>query len=61
MSENFSKLLSKIDFTKLTNDEDIKPDILDSKPTESSEVDSKELATFQQTLWPWDSVRNKLK
>lgn len=53
MSENLTKLAHKIDFSKVDDD-----DATDY--TESNE-DNKELATFQPSLWPWDSVRNKLR
>jgi len=67
MSENLTKMVQRIDFSKLVgnesnetnggpNDDMNKMDI-----STSNEMDSKELATFQPSLWPWDSVRNKLK
>lgn len=57
MSENLTKMVQRIDFTKINaeNDDDVNVD----KSIEESE--NKELATFQPSLWPWDSVRNKLK
>lgn len=61
MSENLTKMVQKIDFTKLGSEsEDIKtsPEAIDGT---TSEDDSKELAAFQPSLWPFDSVRNKLK
>lgn len=56
MSENLTKLAQRIDFSKTTCDEELMRD-----SQEKAESDTKELATFQPSLWPWDSVRNKLK
>lgn len=56
MSENLTRLAHRIDF----NDDDADSTTGD-KPMETSEADSKELITFQPSLWPWDSVRNKLR
>lgn len=47
MSEKLAELAHKIDFSK-AKDEDVKEDESD-KPL------------FQPSLWPWDSVRNKLR
>ena len=51
MSEELAKLASKIDFLseRKTDNEDEKED------------DEKTLVTFQPSLWPWDSVRTKLR
>ncbi|XP_049868018.1 mediator of RNA polymerase II transcription subunit 17 [Pectinophora gossypiella] len=59
MSENLTRLAQKIDFAKTEDDYcNIK------KEGETSEVksedDSKEPG-YQSSLWPWDSVRNKLR
>ena len=58
MSECLAKSAQKIDFTKDESEDK-------GKPTSEEETDEtekeKELATFQPSLWPWDSVRNKLK
>ncbi|XP_048259239.1 mediator of RNA polymerase II transcription subunit 17-like isoform X1 [Haliotis rufescens] len=57
MSENLSKLAHKIDFYKDESEGK-------GKPTSEGEKDGDEekvLAPFQPSLWPWDSVRNKLK
>ncbi|KFM59411.1 Mediator of RNA polymerase II transcription subunit 17, partial [Stegodyphus mimosarum] len=53
MSENLTRLAHKIDFGKTDNDF--------QSTSDATEEDSKELATFQASLWPWDSVRNKLR
>ena len=57
MSENLSKLAYKIDFYKDESEEKGKPTSEGEKETEEDKV----LAPFQPSLWPWDSVRNKLK
>ncbi|ESP02795.1 hypothetical protein LOTGIDRAFT_111028 [Lottia gigantea] len=57
MSENLTKLAHKIDFYKDESDEKGKP----TSEGEKEEEDEKVLASFQPSLWPWDSVRNKLK
>lgn len=56
MSENLVKLANKIDFYKDECEEK-------GKPTSEGEKESEEekATTFQPSLWPWDSVRNKLK
>ncbi|XP_059158595.1 mediator of RNA polymerase II transcription subunit 17-like [Physella acuta] len=57
MSENLSKLAHKIDFYKDESEEKGKPTSEGEKETDEEKV----LAPFQPSLWPWDSVRNKLK
>lgn len=57
LSENLAKIAQKIDFSK-TNGEDVKKE---SDGGEKSEEDTKDSASFQSSLWPWDSVRNKLR
>ena len=57
MSENLTKLAQKIDFSK---DESVEK----GKPTsegDKEEEDEKQVIPFQPSLWPWDSVRTKLK
>ena len=49
MSENLAKLAHKIDFSK-TKDEE-----------EEINEDESDKPLFQPSLWPWDSVRNKLR
>lgn len=60
MSENLARLAQKIDFTK-TEDEfcNIKKEG-ESSSDSKSEDENKEPG-YQSSLWPWDSVRNKLK
>lgn len=57
MSENMARLAQRIDFSKIDETS------LDDEKMETDEVteDVKELTAFQPSLWPWDSVRNKLK
>lgn len=56
MSENLTKLAQKIDFYKDESDEK-------GKPTSEGEKEEEEKtgAAFQPSLWPWDSVRTKLR
>ncbi|XP_062619773.1 mediator of RNA polymerase II transcription subunit 17-like [Saccostrea cucullata] len=56
MSENLTKLAQKIDFYKDESDEK-------GKPTSEGEKEEEEktVAAFQPSLWPWDSVRTKLR
>lgn len=56
MSECLAKSAEKIDFLKDESDEKGKPTSEGEK-----EEEEKSLATFQPSLWPWDSVRNRLK
>ncbi|XP_074660283.1 mediator of RNA polymerase II transcription subunit 17-like [Tubulanus polymorphus] len=57
MSDNLTKLAHTIDFYKDESAEKGKPTSEGAKEVE----DDKALATFQPSLWPWDSVRNKIK
>jgi mediator of RNA polymerase II transcription subunit 17 len=53
MSEQLTKLAHKIDFQSEDKSQ---------KTTEDDEEEEeKELVTFQPSLWPWDSVRTKLR
>jgi mediator of RNA polymerase II transcription subunit 17 len=63
MSENLTKMVQKIDFNKIveSNETDGVVEDIGCEITTNNEIDGKELATFQPSLWPWDSVRNKLK
>lgn len=56
MSESLAKLADKIDFYKDECEEK-------GKPTSEGEksIEEEKTTTFQPSLWPWDSVRNKLK
>lgn len=56
LSENLTKLAHKIDFRKVDNETQEFP-----QTSESHEEENKELVPFQASLWPWDSVRNKLR
>lgn len=58
LSENLTKIAQKIDFSK-TVGEEVKKE--QSENGEKSEDDSKDSTSFQSSLWPWDSVRNKLR
>ncbi|XP_064602263.1 mediator of RNA polymerase II transcription subunit 17-like [Liolophura sinensis] len=57
MSENLTKLAQKIDFYKDESEDKGKP----TSEGEKEVAEEKTLAKFQPSLWPWDSVRNKLK
>ena len=57
MSENLSRLAQRIDFT--TASEDIEQPMDEDSSSASESKDPS--ASFQPSLWPWDSVRNKLK
>lgn len=71
MSENLAKLAQKIDFSKIPADEkkDGKKDEQRGVKREngvdsdkgSDDSDTKEQPAYQSSLWPWDSVRNKLR
>lgn len=56
MSECLAKSAQKIDFSEEEGEEKGK-----TTSEEETEVKEKEASTFQPSLWPWDSVRNKLK
>uniref|UniRef100_A0A0V0G9X6 Putative vitamin d3 receptor n=1 Tax=Triatoma dimidiata TaxID=72491 RepID=A0A0V0G9X6_TRIDM len=56
MSENLARLAQKIDFSK-TSCDDLKKD---PDRDDSCEEDAKD-STYQSSVWPWDSVRNKLR
>jgi len=55
MSENLTKLAQKIDFSK-TDPEDSNKEITELVDKSDDDKDQK-----TSTLWPWDSVRNKLR
>lgn len=57
LSENLAKIAQKIDFNK-TNGEEIKKEQLEG---DKGDEDTKDSTSFQSSLWPWDSVRNKLR
>lgn len=56
LSESLAKYAQKIDFSKAT-DADIKKE----EAVEEAKSDSDSKDAFQSSLWPWDSVRNKLR
>lgn len=56
MSESLSKLAAKIDFGK---GQDEKEEKLNEKTEDDAAT--RDPAAYQSSLWPWDSVRNKLK
>lgn len=61
LSEHLAKCAAKIDFSKTVNDLDLVKQSI-KKEDEKKDDDSKDAAAhFQSSLWPWDSVRNKLK
>jgi len=53
-----AKIAQKIDFSKI-NGEEVKKEQLEGN--EKNDEDIKDPASFQSSLWPWDSVRNKLR
>uniref|UniRef100_A0A6B2EPP0 Mediator of RNA polymerase II transcription subunit 17 n=1 Tax=Phlebotomus kandelakii TaxID=1109342 RepID=A0A6B2EPP0_9DIPT len=57
LSENLSKCAARIDFAKSTNEPEV---IVKKEEPEKKEEDPKD-PQFQSSLWPWDSVRNKLR
>lgn len=67
MSENLTKLVHKIDFSKpVESVEEMETDAVsngvDDQPDKpATDAPDKELAPFQPSLWPWDSVRSKLR
>lgn len=62
LSENLARFAQRIDFSKLPdNDIPIKKENTDSDKISIKEEDVKDPAHFQSSLWPWDSVRNKLR
>ena len=56
MSECLAKSAQKIDFGEEDGEEKGK-----TTSEEDTEDKEKEASSFQPSLWPWDSVRNKLK
>lgn len=56
MSESLAKLAQKIDFSKTATD-----DLKKEEDKGDEESGGKDAAAYQSSLWPWDSVRNKLR
>lgn len=59
MSENLTRLAQKIDFAK-SEDEYCNIKKEESSSDAKAEDENKEPG-YQSSLWPWDSVRNKLR
>lgn len=59
LSENLSRCAAKIDFSKSSDKVSVDLPNIKKEDGIKKEEDSKE--TQQPALWPWDSVRNKLK
>uniref|UniRef100_A0A0A9WMF7 Mediator of RNA polymerase II transcription subunit 17 n=1 Tax=Lygus hesperus TaxID=30085 RepID=A0A0A9WMF7_LYGHE len=59
MSESLAKLAQKIDFSK-TGYEELKKET-EAANEAGAEEDSTPKDTYQSSIWPWDSVRNKLR
>lgn len=57
LSESLAKCAARIDFSKTSLD-DLKKE---EKSAAAAEDDKDAANQFQESLWPWDSVRNKLK
>ncbi|XP_055685044.1 mediator of RNA polymerase II transcription subunit 17 [Lutzomyia longipalpis] len=58
LSENLSKCAQRIDFAKSNNEPEVV--VKKEEPDKKQEEDPKD-PQFQSSLWPWDSVRNKLR
>jgi mediator of RNA polymerase II transcription subunit 17 len=54
-------LAQKIDFSGSVETVEKMETGVSAEDDKEAEDDSKELASFQASLWPWDSVRSKLK
>lgn len=62
LSENLSRNATRIDFTKISNDDDLDETFdIDDLNAEIDAEEEKDPAQFQPNLWPWDSIRNKLR
>ncbi|GAB0091251.1 Mediator of RNA polymerase II transcription subunit 17 [Sergentomyia squamirostris] len=57
LSENLSKCAARIDFAKSSSEPEV---VVKKEDPEKKEEDPKD-PQFQSSLWPWDSVRNKLR
>ncbi|CAG2056691.1 unnamed protein product, partial [Timema podura] len=61
MSESLAKLAEKIDFSKtIPEDTTIKKENGELPDKSEEDPSAKDPITYQSSLWPWDSVRNKL-
>ncbi|XP_053694801.1 mediator of RNA polymerase II transcription subunit 17 [Sabethes cyaneus] len=61
LSEHLAKCAAKIDFSKTANDIDLVQQSLKKEDEKKDDESKDSAALFQSSLWPWDSVRNKLK
>ncbi|KAL1381304.1 hypothetical protein pipiens_013571 [Culex pipiens pipiens] len=61
LSEHLAKCAAKIDFSKTANDIDLVQQSIKKEDEKKEEEGKDSAAHFQSSLWPWDSVRNKLK
>ncbi|KAH8265392.1 hypothetical protein KR038_005693 [Drosophila bunnanda] len=59
LSESLAKCAARIDFSKTSLD-DLKKEEK-SAAAAAADEDNKDATQFQESLWPWDAVRNKLK
>jgi len=57
LSESLAKCAARIDFSKTSLD-DLKKE---EKTAAAATEEDKDATQFQESLWPWDAVRNKLK
>lgn len=57
MSENLTRLAHKIDFSKDESEEKGKP----TSEGEQQDESEQQTAAVQPSLWPWDSLRVKLR
>lgn len=56
LSESLAKCAARIDFSKTSLD-----DLKKEEKSAAAAEEDKDANQFQESLWPWDSVRNKLK
>ncbi|KAJ2949952.1 hypothetical protein O0L34_g11277 [Tuta absoluta] len=61
MSENLTRLAQKIDFAKTEDDYQVCTIKKEGESADSKSEDESKEPGYQSSLWPWDSVRNKLK
>lgn len=57
LSENLTRCAARIDFSKSSNEIEVP----EPEPDKKAEEEIKDPATFQSSLWPWDSVRTQLR
>lgn len=61
LSESLSRNATRIDFSKSVTDLEAAAVTDEQNADKKAEDDAKDPSTFQANLWPWDSVRNKLR